>query len=250
MKVLIATLPRSGSKFIQRNMQAYLASLGRTLVANTTDDPAGDIGLNEFFVGRGKNGKFINKATLFKGKVVYVPTDDLDQEGEKENRLSILRTNNQHFVVKDLVIFSDMKVTDQLIDMSDMIIVLKRDLRNCVLSNLASMYTHCYHQSHVMTSAIKEKTIEKIHVDLKLVDDLLERFTMFEAKKWPPEKIKVLNFEDLVKIKSSVEFCKWMKLPFSHFTFVPAEIEFSHHKYTIFSNLEEVMGKIHSYPSH
>jgi hypothetical protein len=238
MKILITTMARSGSKLLQHNIELYLKSFGSTLNVDFIS-PGPTRGLGEFFVGKGKDNQYLKKANIDAfGQLFFEEFDNpIDVDDENNSRINILKQTSYNFVVKCLEM--NVSIIDELAPLMDRVYILKRDKQQCILSNIVSRYTNIYSIEQL------NKVDRKITftVDKSIVEEYKIKYDNFYKRDRYKNAIDI-NFEDLINLNDSSEFCKLLYLTHNTFEFFKNTTKFGDHKFAMIENIDQVISWI------
>lgn len=244
MKILIATLPRSGSKFFDQNLNAYVSKLGLTskhYYRGTSVESHGYQGLGEFLLRETRSTKYQVRLTASKS-FVDTMIKVTNYEEEIDRRIELLKTVNCSFVIKEHCISGHS--FDKLTAIVDRTYFLKRDKVEHILSNLVAAKTGVYMRTADFDQLVEDNTKNKFHISSNMVDVYLQAYRDFENLKSLSPHTQVLNFERLISIKTPEDFCVELNLPIVDFDFQESEIEYGQNKMDMIQNLDEVLSWI------
>jgi hypothetical protein len=161
----------------------------------------------------------------------------IDVDDEHKSRINILKQTPYNFVVKCIVM--NASVTDELAPLMDRVYLLKRDRLQCILSNIISKYTNIY--------SVEQLTKFNRNMKFKADKNIVKEYTLKYDNFYKRDKYKNtidINFEDLINLNNSYDFCKLLHLTHHNFEFFKNTGEFNHHKSSIIENIDQVIGWI------
>lgn len=254
MKILIATLPRTGSKFLQMNLHKYLQAKGPvTKMIHPIYDESNGIGefLNPINIKKHNDGYVAEKpmfrytASLTDDSNIFFVESLSEKQVEIENRLDILKKLSKPYVLKE-IIFPTNHAT-LLMPEADLIYTIKRNIKERIISVIIARYTGIYTKSQSIPEAIASFKNNKIIVSKEMVDDILEFEKTYNEINFPKSKTKELLYDEVVGVNDSKSFCSLTGLDFIDFDFSKDTIEFGNQKYDMISNLSTVENWIDEY---
>lgn len=241
MKIAINSLPRAGTKGLQRNFQRYLLATGNPVLAPDHID-----GIKEPFnfttfeteMRMTKDGFLgLSPSGIVIGQKYQYPITLLD---ELQNRFKMLYARPESWVFKrtafgnyDPILYSSAMLLDKCIA------ITKEDVfTHCVGYTLAR-HLDLWNASTELTSAIAKHRLDQITLSIDAFSSYYRWFKDFNNIKWSSE-IQVVKFEDMINIASDTEFCEFFNIPYIPFDFQPFELEYGINKLYMVANLDEL----------
>lgn len=228
-KIVVWTLPRSGSKFIQNNITNYLvAKYGYENVAKAihpgenNEDGICSFGelllpedLEKFELSEETNNNlfFLKRRHNIEkhGKIDEhgIHGSSVDIEGEIAKRVNFYKTFDKHGVIKE---FFKYQPEMDIFNYSDKVIKLIRNKKDVIMSLMVTRRTRHYVGNRALFDSIekfKDHKVELPKEEFEALEKLWEDFVY--APNIHPNTT-VVFFEDLIKVKTSDEFCKLLGL--------------------------------------
>lgn len=242
MKIVVHSLPRSGTKILVKNFQQYLKSLGEPVLNSDYE-----YGLDEPFSFKEEGWSEEKKTTTrliikhLKGETVYVPDcDPEDIKEEIQRRFSAL-INLKHSWVCRRVPFGkfDPILYDTVSNVDKSIAIIKNNIFDHCLSYTLAAQLKIWSAGQELNLAVEKYTASKIKLNETDFAHHYSMFWQFNQMKWFPPILSV-TFEDMVKINNNKEFCDFFQIPFNDFQFSPFEIEFGDNKINMIANIKEL----------
>lgn len=238
MKIAVIGMPRTATKTVLRNMSKYLeARYG--VVSNLIDSTTGivvphlDEMLNSFI------GHFQNQADLINDNVVLSNRPIVSIDDELAKRIGLLRIIKLPFVVKHFPFSHQLQQMPGLTDSVDRVYYLsRRNTFEHALSFCISKQTHSWAVSDAQRSAIANALENRIIIPADTFRKVTEGFNQYNLYLYGK---KTIDFETIVKIRSSTEFCSIFELEEIDFEFRNDDIEYGDNKLNMISNVDELM---------
>lgn len=246
MKILLSALPRTGSKWLCKNLHLYLIErykIVSELIINdqwNTRSPITDL----FTVNGDKlffDGHISKIGVNFEFKQV-----DVSYFNELHHRLRLLESSSSPMVIKiHPVIWHELLAIYSLQNNVNMHYTLRRrDQFDQCISIVTCRYTNIWTAYGDMAEQIKEFQKNPYQVP----DDVFE--TQFQSLKNLTNWLDTLTnpqhlyYEDLIHIKTDEEFCNWLNLPYCKFQLnFDHGIEYGDTKKEIISNYKDLKNK-------
>jgi hypothetical protein len=256
MKILIATLPRTGSKFLQMNLHSYLQAAGQvTKMIHPVYDEINGLGefLNPINIKKHSERSaddrpmFKYTANLTNDSNILFIESLIDKDIEIENRLQILKKLTKPYVLKEIIFPTNN--AQQLMPEVDLVYTIRRNIKERMLSVIVARFTGIYTKNALIPEAVASFNKDKIIVDKEMVNDILEFEKTYMRLVFPKTKTRELLYEDIIAIEDSQSFCSLTGLPFVNFRFIKDTVEFGNQKYEMISNLDDIENWIDEYLS-
>jgi len=242
MKVLILSVPRSGTKLLQSYIHSYLNSTGPTLHINNSPT-----GLEDFLSPCSDTKDY--RAYINGLDVQFDKNSNIDVSSEMRCRLQSISTNANNCVIKYLTLDT---INDKILKCFDKIIVLKRlnsfdvalsetitEASGYHIKNISNSYTH--------KDYIKNTVIDPITINVNNFKKIYSENEDFIKDKFKPyyENLDYveITYDELISIIDSNELCKLLNLPIVDFT-LPNYImkEFGEFKQLMINNMKELQN--------
>lgn len=218
MKIAILTLPRTGSKMLQQNLQSYLTARDSSTLS--IDHPS--LGLGEFLVKTrlASDECLVPHVEFIAPNRLEYSSDKTPASDELANRINLITSLNNSLVIKEFVF-----------DSFDLSSIFSMSIKHGPLWNLPHLETLVqsfpYQKRPLIYSLLNKKSLKNLN---------------------PPktEKVQILDFSDLVQCTTNKDFCQLLNLPIVDFTFVSKTKELDTDKFEMIENLDEVKAWITS----
>lgn len=239
MRIAIHSLPRCGTKTLQRNFQSYLKALGMPVLgANRVD------GLGEPFIFTEK--EFTTGITNQRLKKydadgpIFETGDPISVYQELSYRFVNLIHRKRNFVFKrNPLIWGDPLIYDTITNIDKCISVIREDTFDHCLSFCIAHYLQIWNKGDELNNAIIEHSKNKIRIDPDIFLLRYNTFSLYKKLKWTAH-FQIVKFDDIIKISSAKEFCEFFNLRYYHFEFKTFEIEYGDNKFNMIENLDEL----------
>lgn len=245
MKVAINSLPRSGTKVLQRNFQRYLIQQGTTLSKDNVDSIWEPFSFTPMEYDLGVTNQGIIEITS--DEIVYgkkYTFSSIPLHLEVQNRFNLLYERPENWVFKrtpwvqhDPILYACSTLLDKCVAIKKKYTIANA-FQFAISLGLATQL-NIWANSPALDSAIKQHRADKIELDLELFASQYRLFNQYNNIVWSSD-IQVVDFDQMVELSSSREFCKFFDLPYLDFEFVEFQIEYGANKLEMISNLDEI----------
>ena len=208
MKILVVGFPRSGTKFLTENLINYI---GGQKIDNTVLMPShlyNNIDIQDFFNNRIQTVKNVTVDSCFK---------------------------LHHYIVPNNILLSDnfLSIFDNIFH------IQRRNIFELLLSNSISSHTGSWSKDDFQDTLIDNLTKNKIKINVDNFRSLILRLNRSNSLSLKNEKI--IFTEDIVKCRTSEEFCKLLELNFRDFEVIHKP-EFGNNKMNMIQNLHQLQS--------
>lgn len=255
MKILLLTLPRTGSKFILKNLASYINSNfsdAITLEDRVSNIPRQSLDellnpmhnqLNQGILTRKSDTLILNPNPAFNPSI-----EKLDlMSAEFFNRVKLVQ--NGSWAGKFFMESYDLRylkpLYTQILPMVDRIILVSRDHFEVTLSLTISCCFDSFNNNDYQNQLIKKLVAAPEKIDLEFFSRVQRRTSYFYSIFVPfileefNTKTTFIDFDDLTKIQTEEQFSNTFNLS-STYQFIREPIEFHDNKYRMISNLTEL----------
>ena len=232
MKILLLALPRTGSKFVHRNIDRYLA------VDNPTVKLTNDSQTGEWYEPLYQRIKFLGD----NGNVITEEDKTIiKSETSLNNAIDIIPKLSKDLVIKYHHVKGIRDIEKQFISLFDKVYLLhRRKYFESALSFALSDYFDSWIPNVSQRDKIAKSLVKKIDLDEESWINIIQSFKELRNLEIPG--VSKIFFEDMIQLKSSKEFCEHLGLPFKDFNIVTdQEIEFGKNKYSMITNLDRLV---------
>jgi hypothetical protein len=164
---------------------------------------------------------------------------------ELKRRIQLLEDSNDAWVIKRWNWVENDPIKDDLLRTAKNIAVIRNDQFDHTLSLCLSYASNIWAWGDEMDTCIKEYSKNKIYIDPKQFKNYYDLFTIWNNQEWD-ESISVYNFEDIIQISNTREFCNFFSLEYSEFNFIPFTKEFGDYKFDMISNIDQLKKIVYS----
>jgi hypothetical protein len=237
-KIAIVSMPRTASKVVMKNFSLYTIAkygdISKLFLDNNHVRPCTDEFLNpgfqELFVGR---AKLLNTGDIC---ITKIPFDNLSQE--LADRVQIVNQISKPVVLKYFPFRKYLDITNPVLEFIDKTYYLgRKDLFSHVLSSCISYQTNAWVPDEVQKNIIKDTIRNKISISEKLFRNILNEFRYYNASCYGK---LVFEFDDIIKLRDSRDFCDMFRLEFTEFKFTNSESEFVNNKELMINNIDDL----------
>lgn len=233
MKIAIHHLNRSGSKLLHNNFQSYLKATGMPILC---PDKLESIGQPLDFTDHEYATYKTNRTfTIMDNQLVYHDMDHFTNlRDERNSRISKLEKTDWGFVFKHTPWTKDKLLAGKIFDKD--VAIIRKDMFDQTLSFCIARQTNIWGHGPKLDNLKSQR--EKIIIDPKIWSNFYNLLSYYNLIPWP-EYVQVVNFEEMVKIKTCYEFCEFLNLEPLNFDFTEFEIELGQDKYDLVANLDD-----------
>lgn len=241
MKIAINSLPRCGTKILQANFHRYLISTGRkVLCAKNFDGILEPFNFTDTEIYLRSTRTGISSIDDYKIHFLREYEFAIPLADEIRKRFLFLLNLDQSWVYKrtphskwDPILYESAVRLDKSVS-----IKRTNTFEHCISFTVAH-YLNIWTTGTDLEKAINRHVTEKIKLDTILFKRFYQWFTNVNKIKWVKD-IQVVDFNEMVKVSNSTEFCEFFHIPYSEFDFHPFIVEYGDNKMNMVSNLEEL----------
>jgi hypothetical protein len=231
MKIAINSLPRSGTKFLQANFHRYMKSAGYDVLCPNSFDsilepfnfPDHELELTVTLTGIENIDNF---------KINFNKTHQYPQSLTSEiiNRFKYLTSLKQSWVYKRTPwVEFDPILYESAVRLDKCISVIRYDFFDHALSFTLAKELNIWAPTVELDEAIKAHTIKQIKLDKTEFAKNYKWVKDYNKIKWA-KNIQVVEFDNMVKLKNSKDFCEFFQLPIVEFDYHQFVVEFGDNK--------------------
>jgi len=260
MKILILTLPRTGSKFLQSNLSNYVqTNFGDSIALQNNgyrDDSVGELlcSLNSTYN--------ICRATKFNNKIVLARDYSINPNRSRNKQLAdffpefVKRVDflsDGSWVGKFFAEFTDDRyyhiLFNSICPLVDKIIIINRNQFDVAISLMISVIFRTFTSNDKQRRVISDLVLNPIELDVKRFGNIVDRTSYFYsdvmsvAKAKFNEKVAIISFEELISLTSQSEILRKLQLPNYPFDFKLGSIEYGLNKQLMIKNIDQLREK-------
>lgn len=243
MKILLSALPRTGSKWLCKNLHLYLkARFNFAAELYVNDAYNTKLPITDWFTSDGEKMVFDGHIKPFVYNFKLVP-DQLSLTDEIYHRLKLLEEYNQHMVIKiHPVVLREAIAISVLQNIVDKHYILKRrETFDQCISIIACNHTNLWSMSQRLKDKIAQLKENPYTIPIDRFNVAWQNLNT--RIKWLDTlpNSQTLYYEDLIKIKNDLDFCIWLNLPYYQFDLsMSFGIEYGDDKKSIISNYDDL----------
>jgi hypothetical protein len=241
MKIAINSLPRCGTKFLQVNFHRYIKSAGYNLLCPDSFDsilepfnfPDHELELQVTMTGI---------ESIDKNKINFKKTHILPQSliTEVINRYTYLTSLKQSWVFKRTPwVRFDPILYESAVELDKCVAVVRYDFFDHALSFSLAKTLNIWAPTNELEDAIKIYTTKQIKLDKTEFSKNYKWIKNYSKVKWA-KNIQVVDFDKMVKLKNSNDFCEFFQLPIVEFDYHRFVVEYGDNKRRMISNINEL----------
>jgi hypothetical protein len=240
MKIAIHSLPRCGTKTLQINFNNYLKETGSRVIC--ADHPYGvgePFNLTEEEFHSGFTSNILKEYTDYGPVFIQGAATPLYRELAHRFGKLMKRPNRSWVFKRNNLTSCDPLLFDTITRVDKCIAVIRQDTFDHCLSFCLAKHLQIWTNGTELENAIETFSKNKIKLD---VIDFLNHYKEFVKYKNIPwtNHFQIVNFYDLVQIKTGEEFCKFFNLNYYPFDFKKFEIEYGDNKFSMIENVNEL----------
>jgi hypothetical protein len=241
MKIAINSLPRSGTKFLQANFHRYIKSAGYNVLCPESFDSI----LEPF--------NFLDHELELKATITGIESIDQhkinfvkkyrypkDINSETIDRYSYLKSLKQSWVFKRTPwVRFDPILYESAVELDKCVAIVRSDMFEHTLSFVLARQLNIWAPTNELETAVETCKNKPIKLNEDEFIQFYKWIKQYNKIKWVKD-IQVVDFDKMVKIKNSKEFCDFFNLPFVNFDFHYFHIEYGDNKRKMISNIKEL----------
>lgn len=179
MKIVILTLPRTGSKMLQQNLQSYLTACDSSTLS--IDHPS--LGLGEFLVKTrlASDECLVPHVEFIAPNRLEYSSDKTSASDELANRINLITSLNNSLVIKEFVF--DSFDLSEVLHLADRVYILTRDRNDRILNAVFSHSFNIFNVNQARTSVeftAFRNTGTKFSIPKEAVDLFIAQQEVFE----------------------------------------------------------------------
>ena len=241
MKIMINSLPRCGTKFLQANFHRYIKSAKYDVLCPDSFDsilepfnfPDHELDLQVTKTGI----DYIDKKQInFKSKYQWPQT----LSTEIITRFKYLSSLKNSWVSKRTPwVRFDPILYESAVELDKCVTVVRSDSFDHALSFALASKLNIWGPTVELDQAVETYTKQQIKIDITEFSKTYEWIKDYNKIKWV-DNIQVVDFHKMIKLKNSQDFCEFFQLPFVEFDYHQFVVEYGDNKRKMISNIKEL----------